>query len=109
MGEILDERSFVSGERPSRARQTLALNLRAFRAARGMSQEDLAARAGIHRNYLGGVERRERNIALDNLEKLAAAMGMDVSELLAERIIGSCEDEGADRARTIAKASGKSS
>nr|WP_211248116.1 helix-turn-helix transcriptional regulator [Sphingomonas astaxanthinifaciens] len=72
----------------------MASNLRAFRAARGISQEDLAASAGIHRNYLGGVERCERNIAIDNLEKLAAAMGMDIAKLLTERAVGSYGDEG---------------
>lgn len=65
------------------AREALATNLRRIRAERGLSQEALADLAGIHRNYLGGIERRERNVGLDNLERLARALGMSVSDLMA--------------------------
>ena len=65
------------------ARETLATNLRRLRAERGLSQEALADLAGIHRNYLGGIERRERNVGLDNLERLARALSVSVSELMA--------------------------
>lgn len=47
----------------------------------GISQEDLADRAGIHRTYVGDVERGERNIALQNIEKLAKALGVSISTL----------------------------
>ena len=50
--------------------------------AKGLSQEELAFRAGIHRNYLGGIERGERNPALDNIAAIAKALGVDLSELL---------------------------
>lgn len=63
----------------------LAANLRAHRARRGMSQEYLAELAGIHRNYLGGIERCERNVGLDNLERLADALGITLSDLFATR------------------------
>jgi len=65
------------------AREALATNLRRLRAERGLSQEALADLAGIHRNYLGGIERRERNVGLDNLERLAQALSVSVSELVA--------------------------
>jgi transcriptional regulator with XRE-family HTH domain len=54
-----------------------------MRHERNLSQEALASLAGIHRNYLGGIERSERNVGLDNLQKLAAALGVTVAELVA--------------------------
>ncbi len=60
----------------------MAGNLRKLRGDRSLSQEALADLAGIHRNYLGGIERCERNVGLDNLEKLANALGVPVAELV---------------------------
>ena len=54
------------------------------RTARGLSQEELAALASLHRTYIGSVERAERNISIDSMERLAQAIGMDVSDLLAK-------------------------
>lgn len=67
---------------PNPARESLAANLRKLRQERNLSQEALASLAGIHRNYLGGIERCERNIGLDNLQKLAVALGVTVAELV---------------------------
>lgn len=67
---------------PQAARQTFSENLRKARTSLGLSQEGLAEKAGLHRNYVGSVERAERNVAIDNLEKLAAAVGKTISELL---------------------------
>lgn len=64
------------------ARVRLAQRLRAERAARGISQEQLADMAGVHRTYVGSVERAERNISIDNIEQLASALGLDISKLL---------------------------
>jgi len=57
-------------------------NLRAGRKALGLSQEDLAERSGLHRTYVGSVERGERNISIDNMEALASALGKALSEML---------------------------
>jgi transcriptional regulator with XRE-family HTH domain len=58
--------------------------LRLRRIAQGLSQEDLADAAGLHRTYVGSVERGERNIALINILRLAEALGVDAGELLRE-------------------------
>lgn len=55
--------------------------LREIREARGYSQEELAERAGLHRNYVGGVERGERNVALENIVKLAKALAIRSRDL----------------------------
>jgi transcriptional regulator with XRE-family HTH domain len=56
--------------------------VRAERERLGMSQEELATRAGIHRTYLGGAERGERNIGLLNLLRIARALGVHPSVLV---------------------------
>lgn len=64
------------------ARARFAVNLRKARMAHGYSQEELAAKAGLHRNYIGSVERNEKNISIDTMERLATALRTDVVDLL---------------------------
>jgi len=71
---------------PSHARQLFAQNLRAFRLRAGLSQEDLADLSGLHRTYVGSVERGERNISIDNMERLAYALKCDLIDLLKETL-----------------------
>ncbi len=58
--------------------------VRARRTALGLSQEELAARADLHRTYVGDIERGRRNVSLNNIRKLAAALGCSPSDLLRE-------------------------
>lgn len=68
--------------RKNSIRQVLATNLRLLRNAKGWSQEDLAGEAGLHRTFVGAVERAERNISLDNIERLATALSVEAWSLL---------------------------
>uniref|UniRef100_UPI003442BDA4 helix-turn-helix domain-containing protein n=1 Tax=Okeania sp. SIO2F4 TaxID=2607790 RepID=UPI003442BDA4 len=56
--------------------------VRKLRQAKGLSQEKLAELAGLHRNYIGGIERGERNVALLNILRLARALEVTPSKLL---------------------------
>ena len=70
--------------RSASLRVLFARNLRRVRQARSLSQEKLADLAGLHRTYVGSVERGETNISIDNIEKLASALGIDAATLVTE-------------------------
>jgi transcriptional regulator with XRE-family HTH domain len=59
-------------------------NIKKYRKRLNISQEELAERAGLHRTYIGGVERGERNITLDSLQVIAAALNVAPVELIVE-------------------------
>lgn len=67
---------------PSALRRTVADNVRRLRRALAMSQEELAAEAQLHRTYVGAIERAERNLSLDNIERLALALKVTPAALL---------------------------
>jgi transcriptional regulator with XRE-family HTH domain len=59
-----------------------ASNVRRHRLARGFSQEELAERAGVHRTYVGMLERCEKNVTIYNIERIAMALGLPPDALL---------------------------
>ena len=66
-------------------RRALGDEIRAQRKAQGLSQEQLADLAGMHRTYIGSVERGERNLSLDSIYALATALRIHVAELFPRR------------------------
>lgn len=62
-------------------RELFARRVMALRAERGWSQDELAAISGLHRSYVGTIERSEKAVTLDTVEKIAKAFGLPVSEL----------------------------
>ena len=65
-------------------RERFGAAVKARREQAGMTQEELAERAGIHRTYLSDVERGGRNLSLVNIERLAKALSVRLSALFAE-------------------------
>ena len=60
--------------------ETVGEHIRALRKAAGLSQEQLAERAGLHYTYIGAVERAERNVTLDTLVRIANGLGVEVGD-----------------------------
>lgn len=77
--------SVASRKKRVSARAALAANVVALRHARGWSQEALAFECGLHRTFVAHVERLARNIAIDNIERLANALEVEPYELLKPR------------------------
>jgi transcriptional regulator with XRE-family HTH domain len=62
--------------------RTVGRTLRAYREAKGLSQEAFADVLGVHRTYMGGIERGERNLTLKSLERIAGRLDIDPLALL---------------------------
>lgn len=65
--------------------QRFGHRVRELRKNRGLSQEDLSFRAGLHRTYIGMIERAEKNITLINVDKIANALGVTIKDLFDDR------------------------
>lgn len=66
------------------AQRLFAANMRRIRKAKALTQEKVAEAAGLHPNYIGSVERGERNISICNIERIAIALDVTMAELLAD-------------------------
>jgi DNA-binding XRE family transcriptional regulator len=64
-----------------RGRNRFGANVRLLRTSKGLSQEAFAHACGLHRTYIGSIERGERNISLDNMERIAAALEKELPDL----------------------------
>ena len=73
--------------------QALGLRLRTRREGRGLTQAQLAERCGLHRTFVGSVERGERNVSVLNLRAIARALRVPLEELLADEL-GASEGPG---------------
>lgn len=67
---------------PSPLRQVFAQRVRAERKRLGISQEELADRAQVHRTFVGSIERAETNISIDNIGRISDALGVEAAQLM---------------------------
>lgn len=69
-----------------KCRAVFGTNVRKLRQARGLSQEALADVCNLHRTYIGSIERGERNVSVDGMERIAAALGTGLAAMLADGV-----------------------
>lgn len=72
----------MASGRTGAARKTFAANVRRIRTEQGLSQERLAEITGLHRTYIGSIERAERNVSIDNMARVARALKVPLATLL---------------------------
>ncbi len=65
----------------TRARKSFGKRVRELRKQKGYSQEELADKAGLHRTYIGSIERGEQSVSIDNIEKIAKALKASIALL----------------------------
>lgn len=73
-----------ASHKTTHTRRILAANLLRLREELELSQEAFAEKLGFHRTYISSVERCQRNVSIDNLDKMAKALKLRVAELLEE-------------------------
>lgn len=66
-------------------KRKFGIKVRQMRLEKGFSQETFADRCGLHRTYIGAVERGERNISIENIEKIAKALEVPISSLFGKK------------------------
>ena len=66
--------------------EVFATNLRTYRKKIGLSQEKFAERCGLHRTYISDIERFQRSISLENIQKISDALGIEVYKMFLEEI-----------------------
>ncbi len=66
-------------------REVLAKNIKELRLSKHLSQEELAEICGLHRTYISDIERGNRNVSIDNIEKIARSLDVDPALLLEEQ------------------------
>lgn len=72
----------IMKETKTKTRVKLGARVRQLRKIAGLSQEELAFRSGMHRTYVGSIERAEQNVSIDNIHKIAKALKVSPKELL---------------------------
>jgi transcriptional regulator with XRE-family HTH domain len=83
--------------------QLFGTNVRLVRVARGLSQEELAHRASIDRTYVSSIERRLRNVSIQNIQRLALALDVEPRQLLDPELVDDPRyaDAYRDRPRSV--------
>ena len=76
-------RSMARRKKLDSSRIRIARNVFAIRTQRGFTQQSLGALAGLHRTYIGAIERSETNVSVDNIDRIALALAVDPLALLA--------------------------
>lgn len=71
----------MTSGRSAAARKAFAANVRRKRTEQGLSQERLAELCGLHRTYIGSIERAERNVSIDNIARIARALKVSLITL----------------------------